>query len=92
MKERSSVCRDKHEEFELTFGSINVFFLMLNFDFRFGQEVKVKLGSPFCKRHIFPGDPIARLVSAWCCDARTLSQSPQMGSSPRQDQTLEKRA
>ena len=26
-----------------------MFFLMLNFDFRFGQEVKVKLGSPFCK-------------------------------------------
>ena len=25
------------------------FYLMLNFDFRFGQEVKVKLGSPFCK-------------------------------------------
>ena len=25
------------------------FFLMLNFDFWFGQEVKVKLGSPFCK-------------------------------------------
>ena len=23
--------------------------LILNFDFRFGQEVKVKLGSPFCK-------------------------------------------
>ena len=26
-----------------------MFFLMLNFDFWFGQEVKVKLGSPFCK-------------------------------------------
>ena len=25
------------------------FFLILNFDFRFGQEVKVKLGSLFCK-------------------------------------------
>ena len=25
------------------------FLLILNFDFRFGQEVKVKLGSPFCK-------------------------------------------
>ena len=25
------------------------FFLMLNFDFWFGQEVKVKFGSPFCK-------------------------------------------
>ena len=24
-------------------------FSILNFDFRFGQEVKVKLGSPFCK-------------------------------------------
>ena len=24
-------------------------FLISNFDFRFGQEVKVKLGSPFCK-------------------------------------------
>ena len=23
--------------------------LILNFDFQFGQEVKVKLGSPFCK-------------------------------------------
>ena len=26
-----------------------MFFLILNFDFRFGQEEKVKLGSPFCK-------------------------------------------
>ena len=25
------------------------FVSILNFDFRFGQEVKVKLGSPFCK-------------------------------------------
>ena len=25
------------------------FFLIVNFDFRFGQEVKVKLGSPSCK-------------------------------------------
>ena len=25
-----------------------IFCLILNFDFRFGQEVKVKLGSPFC--------------------------------------------
>ena len=25
------------------------FFLIVNFDFRFGQEVKVKLGSLFCK-------------------------------------------
>ena len=24
-------------------------FLIVNFDFRFGQEVKVKLGSLFCK-------------------------------------------
>ena len=26
-----------------------IFLKILNFDFRFGQEVKVKLGSPFCK-------------------------------------------
>ena len=32
-----------------SFGFEICFFLMLNFDFRFGQEVKVKLGSPFCK-------------------------------------------
>ena len=26
-----------------------MFFLIVNFEFRFGQEVKVKLGSLFCK-------------------------------------------
>ena len=28
---------------------VDMFFEIFNFDFRFGQEVKVKLGSPFCK-------------------------------------------
>ena len=28
-------------------------FSILNFDFRFGQEVKVKLGSPFCKLCVY---------------------------------------
>ena len=28
---------------------VDMFFEILNFNFRFGQEVKVKLGSPFCK-------------------------------------------
>ena len=31
-------------------------FLVLNFDFRFGQEVKVKLGSPFCKYFLIIND------------------------------------
>ena len=30
-------------------GCWDMIFLIVNFDFRFGQEVKVKLGSPFCK-------------------------------------------
>ena len=28
---------------------VDMFFKIFNFDFRFGQKVKVKLGSPFCK-------------------------------------------
>ena len=29
--------------------AVDMFFEIFTFDFRFGQEVKVKLGSPFCK-------------------------------------------
>ena len=28
---------------------VDMFFKIFNFDFRFGQKVKVKLGSPSCK-------------------------------------------
>ena len=42
------------------------FFLIVNFDFRFGQEVKVKLGSLFCKyfltnNDLYNGAPILNL-------------------------------
>ena len=33
----------------LPFAVVDMFFEIFNFDFQFGQEVHVKLGSPFCK-------------------------------------------
>ena len=44
-------------------------FSILNFDFRFGQEVKVKLGSPFCKylftiNNLYNGSKIVNLPLA----------------------------
>ena len=57
-------------------GCWDMFFLMLNFDFWFGQEVKVKLGSPFCKYILTINDryngtkilnlPLA-IVEIWFC-------------------------
>ena len=52
------------------------FLLILNFDFRFRQEVKVKLGSPFCKyfltiNDLYNGAKILNLplvvVEIWFC-------------------------
>ena len=37
-------------------GCWDMFFLIVNFEFRFGQEVKVKLGSPFCKYFVTIND------------------------------------
>ena len=58
-------------------GCWDMFLLMLNFDFWFGQEVKVKLGSPFCKYILTINDvyngaknvnlPLA-VVEIWFCE------------------------
>ena len=49
--------------------AVDMFFEIFTFDFRFGQEVKVKLGSPFCKylltiNDLYNGEKIVNLPLA----------------------------